>query len=156
MFAFMAGWPIWLISAIVAGLMGALAGAIGSVLGRGNRKIAIVCAIAAIAASRPISDNLIMPIIENDIANADLPKKVDAVTTMKRVEIDGKAVRYFFDLDESIPVVASAELKSAIGIPACSYWKDQFKAGKYSAAQYVYDFKPTGTENFTLTSADCP
>ncbi|MBD8651110.1 hypothetical protein IFT66_08485 [Rhizobium sp. CFBP 13726] len=156
MFAFMAAWPTWLIPAIVAGVMGAMAGAIGSVLGRRNGKVSVFLIVVAVAASKPVSDNFVLPVIENDIANAGLPMKVDTYTTMKRVEIDGKAVRYFFDLDESVSVLTSSELKTAIGIPACSHWRDQFKRGSYTSAQYVYDFKPSGRVDFTLLQADCP
>lgn len=96
-----------------------------------------------------------MPHVENDIANADLPKKIDDVTTMTRVEINGRDVRYHFTLDKSVPVIQGAELKTAIGIPACVFWKDKFSSGKFTSATYLYNFVPSGAASFTLTQADC-
>lgn len=155
MFSFLAGWPVPLIWAIVGGAMGAIGGSLGYIVGKKSRKAAIFCTILAISASRPITENFVMPIIENDIANAGLPRKVDEVTTMNRIEIDGRDIRYFFALDKSVPVVTPEELKTAIGLPACSFWKDQFASGKYVSARYSYDFTPSGTASFTLTRSDC-
>lgn len=156
MFAFLAGWPDWSIAALIGGVVGALAGVLGYAIGRRSRTVATICTVVGVIASQPLVNTYLMPIIANDVANADLPKKIDEVTTMTRVEIERHKVRYFFTLDESVPQVTSEQLKTDIGVPACAFWKPQFQSGKYESAEYSYEFKPSGTAGFTLTPADCP
>ncbi|MGV1769131.1 hypothetical protein ACQZ6B_03035 [Agrobacterium vitis] len=154
MFAFMAAWPTWSIYALVGGLFGLCGGLIGALLFQRHPKIAGGLAIVCAAISGQVTDRFVMPQITNDLENADLPKKIDDVTTMNKVEIEKHKVRYLFSVDPSVHVVSGDELRSKILPSACAYWKPKFASGEFQSAEYAYSFAD-GSAKFLLTQDNC-
>jgi len=154
MLAFMGSWPAWMVYAVVGGICGAIGGALGSLAGK-RQKLRTILVVVGFVSSRYVTELLVLPQVENDVANAGLPKAIDDVTTLERVEMSGKAVRYFFRLDDKVPFMEGAAMKSVLGPNSCPFWKQKFQSGQFTMAVYDYTFKD-GKSSFTIDPSDCP
>lgn len=152
--AFMGEWPVWAIYAAIGALFGLAGGLLSFPLAKRNKKLSAFVVIAAIAMSRPVTEQFVLPKVANDYANKDLPKKLDNVTTMTKVTISGSTIVYNYDIDPSVALVSGPEMMKLIGPDACQYWKPKFASGDATSAEYVYKFA-SGQSRFTLTKQSC-
>jgi hypothetical protein len=154
MLAFMGTWP----SVAVYGLVGAICGAIGALLGGllGKRwpKLRTILVVIGFVSSRYVTELVVLPQIQNDYANADLPKQIDTITSLERIFVDGKNVHYFYRLSDTTPLTPGETMKAGIAPGACSFWKPKFQSDEIRQAVYDYTFKE-GHSSFVLTSGDC-
>lgn len=155
MLVFMATWPAWAIYAAVGGICGGLGAAMGSLVAKRWPKLRIVFVVLGFVVSRPLTQEVVLPQVRIDAANQGLPKKIDEITTLERVELEPTTVKYDFKIDDKIPLASGETMKAGIAPAACGYWKQQFKAGSILRATYVYSFKD-GQSSFDLVPSDCP
>ena len=148
--------PSW----VIAGLVGAIAGGIGGLLGGAiervtgwkSARVALVAVCAAAAAS--LTSPVIIPALLNASMNADLPKKLDEITTMTRVQLNNKRYVYDYDLSDASPDVNGDELKSQLLGPLCNHWKPIFASGDVLSAEYRYSQRGK-TFSFVVEPLDC-
>lgn len=155
MFAFMGNWPALGIFSLSGAVFGVLGGLVSQLFARNNKKASIIVAVIAMTASRPVTEQYLLPRIANDTANADLPKKIDDITTMTKIIINNRAVVYSYEIDPSVSLVAGEEMRASVGPSACQYWKPKFQAGEFVSAEYSYKFKE-GSSSFVLNNDNCP
>ncbi|AJC79127.1 hypothetical protein IE4803_CH01925 [Rhizobium etli bv. phaseoli str. IE4803] len=88
MFAFMGEWPSWAMYGFVGAVCGAAGALIGGLLSARFDKARTILVIIGIVLSRPITENFVAARVASDYANKGLPRKLDAITTLERVEMD--------------------------------------------------------------------
>lgn len=154
MFAFVGEWPSWAVYGFVGAACGAAGALVGGLLSARFEKARTILVIIGIVLSRPLTENFVAPRVASDYANKGLPRKLDAITTLERVEMDGKAIRYFYRLSDTVPTASGEVMKAGLGKEACNFWKPKFKAGEFTSALYDYTFKD-GHSSFVLNAHEC-
>ncbi|EJB03806.1 hypothetical protein GGI64_002165 [Rhizobium leguminosarum] len=154
MLAFMETWPAPAVYGLVGGIFGAIGAVVGHLAAKRFPNARTIIVVLFLASSSQITKLIVIPRIQNDVANANLPQKIDAFTTLERISLEGKTVRYFYRLADSLPLTDGAIMKSGIASTVCAFWKPKLDSGETNLAVYNYAFKD-GQSSFNLTASDC-
>ncbi|MXN51875.1 hypothetical protein GR158_12155 [Shinella sp. AETb1-6] len=157
MLGFLADLPSWVTYALVGGVLGATFGAAGHLIGKATGlKWTRYAAIVGIVLTKPVVEQVMAPIIVNDKLNAGLPKMIDDITRMDRIEYQGKTFRYFYTITSTTGLedVKEEELKKASISQMCDYWKPKLLSGETDAAEYNYALGARSA-SFSVVLSDC-
>ncbi|NNU66891.1 MULTISPECIES: hypothetical protein [Rhizobium] len=154
MLAFMGTWPAPVVYGLVGGIFGAIGAAVGHLAAKRFPNARTIIVVLFLASSSQVTKLIVIPRIQNDEANANLPQKIDAITTLERISVEGKTVRYFYRLSDSLPLTDGAVMKSGIASSVCTFWKPKLDSGEAELAVYNYAFKD-GQSSFDLRASDC-
>lgn len=133
-----------------------------------NRMIMVACALLALlaigrAASKLTADDP-HAALEHAAAtmNATLPRKMNAMVTMTRVDVQGDLLRFGIDVDPALPFHPEqwdAARRAALIAPLCNdTTRRLFKHHVSAQARYHYTDAGAGAAksyDLTMTPADC-
>lgn len=154
---YLAELPNWLISGLVGALFGAMGGLLGALLQKLVRAPNLPIILAAVAAvlSLQFTKWVFVPAIVTASLNADLPKKMDEVTTLLRAEFDGRRFAYQYELADIFPAMTAQELKAGLLASLCEHWKVVFASSDTVGADYNYMLRGE-LLSFVIEPTDCP
>ncbi|MFN3547701.1 MAG: hypothetical protein ACK4U0_09445 [Mesorhizobium sp.] len=156
--ASLAGLPNWALYGLVGGILGALGGLIGALLAKhtGFKRSPQVLAVVGAVLSYQLTKNLILPAATVASMNVDLPKQIDDVTTLLKVEFQQKRFAYYYRLADSLEQTMSVdELKGGLLPALCKNWSPHFKSGQVVGVEYHYELRQSAF-SFAAEPADCP
>ncbi|MCR5855905.1 hypothetical protein [Mesorhizobium sp. J428] len=156
LFAGLIDLPNWVIHGLVGAILGGLGGLIGGALQKVLRipHLASVLAVVGAVTSTQVTKSVVIPRIVTASLNADLPKKGDDVTTIVRIDYDGRRYVYHYELDDSLPGVTAETMKTGLLSDLCAHWKPEFAAGRVDGADYNYRLRGE-VISFTIEPTDC-
>lgn len=156
--ASLVNFPSWLIYGLVGAALGGLGGFLGAILQKfiPLPQMSSILAVVGAALSVQVTKLLVIPEIITASMNADLPKKADDVTTIVRIDYDGRRYRYQYELADVVPADVDAEtLRSGLLSQLCEHWRPQFLTKEVAGADYNYQLHGQ-TLSFTIEPSDCP
>lgn len=156
---FLATLPVWAIYALV----GAVLGGIGPVLAWPFRttfpKLMRILPFVGLVLTKPVTENLVLPHLEDAIVthvmNADLPKKLDNLTTLTHASLGKRRYVYDYEISDEAPELDAAMIKAANLSGLCTQWGHLFKDGSVISAEYRYSLRGAPF-SYIVTGADCP
>lgn len=154
----LAGLPSWALYGLVGGILGALGGAIGALLAKytGFKRGPQVLAIVGAVLSYQVTTTLLLPAVTVASMNVGLPKQMDDVTTLLRVELKQKRFAYYYRLADSLEQTMSVdEVKSGLLPALCKNWSPHFRSGQVAGVEYHYQLRQSAF-SFAAEPADCP
>lgn len=156
MLGFLADLPPWVTYAGVGGTLGGTLGAIGYLIEKSTGlKWGRYAAIVGIVLTKPVVEQVLTPIIINDKLNANLPRMIDGITRMDRIEYQEKSFRYFYTITSAdLEDVDVEEFKKAGIAQICEYWKPKFLNGETDSAEYNYVLG-IRKASFSVNLSDC-
>lgn len=92
-----------------------------------------------------------------DAMNAQLPKKIDAITTLERMEFTDKVLRYKYVIDLTNSEMDWGKQRVALLQSSCPIFKRDLADGKIKSVVYDYSDKSgAALKSITLALTDCP
>jgi len=149
----LADFPIWSIYAIVGALLGGVFAIAGHFASR-FIGVARFLPVLAIALTPVLSREFVIPAIVYAKMNEGLPRSIDEVTVLERVEREESAYRYFYKLDDSLAGADINQLKAINLAQICLFWGPNFKSGEATKAEYIYSVAGSSM-SFSVDQSDC-
>jgi hypothetical protein len=149
--------PHLLLVGIVGAILGAIGGLIGYVVQRRTGSKVLQTALTGIAASLApiVTRQFVEPGIVTAYANKDLPKRLDPVTTLRHVGYANRHFIYDYELDDSIPADFDIGVIKTMNLATvCEHWRQEFAAGNAAGLTYRYELHGR-TKTFTVVPSDC-
>jgi hypothetical protein len=148
--------PDWVIYAAVGAIFGAAGALVGWLLERATGwKFWRVMMLVGIALTPTVTREFVIPELMGYFMNRDLPQKVDEVTTLTHVTLDGRHYVYTYDLADSVSAELTADdVRQAVQSGACGHFAPLFRSGEVRSVSYVYHVHGS-VLSFDLNPGDC-
>lgn len=92
-----------------------------------------------------------------DAMNAQLPKQIDAITTLERIEFRDKVLRYKYVIDPTNSAMDWGKQREALLQSGCPIFKRDLADGSVNSVDYDYSDKSGVTlKSIALATTDCP
>lgn len=155
--ALLGGAPVWVVYAVVGGVLGALSALVGAGIDRLlGTKIGRFMVIAGLAITPVVTRNFVIPAVEIAFINKDLPRKIDDVTTLLQFSSSNGRYVYVHQIDEAVPEDFDVTLIKQANLPSlCQTFGPSLRSGALSSVEYRYQRNADVPKSFFVTTPDC-